>query len=93
MDAYTKSVIMTGETPFMATLSSKHSYGKRAEYVMVAEREGYVSQEKALEASMSAWVVADIFWDFGLISYLCIDANTGNIWNLDEEVSFYLNKK
>jgi uncharacterized protein YceK len=92
VDTHTRNVVMTGETPFIATLSSKRSYCNRAQYVVVAEKKGYTSQEKALEASLSAWIVGDILLDWGIISFFCIDANTGNIWNLNEKVNFYLEK-
>lgn len=91
MDKRTGALVMAGETPFIADLSSRYSSWKAAKYIVLAEVDGYKSQKKFLHATMSNWIIGDILME--PISFICLDMYTGMIWNLDKEIDFKLIKK
>jgi hypothetical protein len=75
-------MIISGSTPYVATLKRGSGYFKSAKYRVVVEKEGYQPKEFQIDGSINGWYLGGNLIFGGLIGYLIVDPATGAMWTL-----------
>ena len=85
-------IIHEGTTPTTLSLRKKASFFNPEQYTLFAEKDGYFSTTRSLNAGISWWYAGNIIFG-GLIGLLIVDPATGAMWSFDEKVHLNLEKK
>ena len=85
-------IIVSGKTPYIATLKKGDGYFIPNRYRIVISKSGYGEREIMVTSRMATWYLFGNFVFGGLIGYLIIDPASGAMWTLnpaeiDEDLS------
>jgi hypothetical protein len=73
--------VVTGTTPFVATLKRSRGYFQGADYKLVFELAGHKRTEAMIHSKVNGWYVGNLFIG-GLLGMLIVDPATGAMWSL-----------
>jgi hypothetical protein len=73
--------VVSGTTPFVATLKRSRGYFQGAQYKLIFELVGHKRTEATITSKVNGWYVGNIFFG-GLIGMLFVDPATGAMWSL-----------
>ena len=81
--------IHSGTTPMTVTLKASDGFFDGAEYMVLAEKEGYTPTNYEINSGFDGWYVGNIIFG-GLLGMLIVDPATGALFTLPDNANIYL---
>ena len=82
--------IHSGTTPMTVLLDASDGYFDGAEYLVIAEKDGYQSTQHTIEHGLDGWFLGNIFLFGGWVGMLVVDPLTGALYTLPDNANIYL---